>query len=108
MESPGPDGTLPHLDGSADGASVYVLTAAGQDRTEGIVVFKRAGNGSLTFQSCVGRRSHNQEHCPQTARGFGIPGAMALSPDGASLYATNQAPSGNGLGPALVSFKRAP
>jgi DNA-binding beta-propeller fold protein YncE len=86
-----------HLTVSPDGASVY--SASFND--DAIVRFDRAPSGALANSSCIS--DVNTAACgTATAEGLNQPIDVAVSPDGASVYAVS------GQDDAVVRFDRAP
>ena len=103
----GVDGCTTSVDGlagaepvvaSADLRSVYV---AGRF-DDAVVRFDRvAATGDLVPRGCVDDDDTGPEACAQTAAGLAMPRALALSPDGRSLYAASS------VDDAVVRFNRA-
>ena len=81
---------------SPDGASVYAVSAG----DDAVVRFDRAANGALSNPSCIADVG-DAAGCGTTAQGLNSPRALAISPDGTSLYA-----AGN-FDDAIVRFDRA-
>jgi DNA-binding beta-propeller fold protein YncE len=79
---------------SPDGASVYAVSAV----DDAIVRFDRAANGALTPQGCIAEVG-DAAGCGATAQGLDGAQGVAVSPDGASVYAAS--------GGAIVRFDRA-
>ena len=97
---PVPDAVPVDIVVSPDGKFVYVLMAQGP--TGALVVYERdEGTGGLTFSSCVA------QNAPGTActsgRGLAGASALAISPDGRTLYA---AAHGYRDGGTLLTFVR--
>ena len=69
---------------SPDNANVYVTTSG-----NGLMVFARGANGQLTGVQCL--RATAGAGCGTLAGAAGLsgPGAIAISPDGASVYVAN-------------------
>jgi len=83
---------------SADRKSVYV--AGGLD--DAVVRFDRvAASGDLVPRGCVDDDDTGPETCAHIAAGLDFPRALALSPDGGSLYAATA------IDDAVVRFNRA-
>jgi DNA-binding beta-propeller fold protein YncE len=76
-----------------DGKSVYVgdepffLGAVGD---HGLVHFQRSiANGALGARECIAQVGQNADGCPTTATGINDVDAIAVSPDGKSVYTTS-------------------
>ena len=82
---------------SPDGTSVYAASTG----DDAIVRFDRAADGTLTAQGCVADVG-DVAGCGTVAQGLGGAFAVAVSPDGASVYAVSSADD------AIVRFDRAP
>ena len=92
---------------SPAGDSVYAASASDAS----VHLFNRAGDGKLTWNSCIGADSANAAVCQSGAMpdqaldgantGFDRPEALAVSPDGKSVYAVTSNDD------ALLSFDRA-
>jgi DNA-binding beta-propeller fold protein YncE len=82
---------------SPDGDSVYAL---GND-DDAIVRFDRAADGTLSNPSCIADPP-NTAGCGSTAQGLDAPRAVAISPDGTSLYTAADEDD------TVVRFDRAP
>jgi DNA-binding beta-propeller fold protein YncE len=82
---------------SPDGGSVYVATFV----DDAIVRFDRASNGALSNPSCI-EDPPSDAGCGTTAEGLSGPHDVAVSPDGANVYAVSQDDD------AIVGFDRAP
>jgi sugar lactone lactonase YvrE len=68
---------------SPDGRSVYALGAG----DNAIVRFKSdRTTGALTPKECVADQTSNPDGCAKTAKGLAYPDAVAVSPDGKSVY----------------------
>jgi DNA-binding beta-propeller fold protein YncE len=67
---------------SPDGASVYAVSVG----DDAIVRFDRAGGGGLSNSSCI-EDPPSGGGCVGTAQGLNDAGGVAVSPDGASVYA---------------------
>jgi DNA-binding beta-propeller fold protein YncE len=80
---------------SPDGGTVYVAAGASQ----AVTVFRRDGEGRLFFDGCVGTSS-SPTGCTVVPQSMEGPQAIALSPDGRSLYV-----SGNNSD-AVTVFRR--
>jgi DNA-binding beta-propeller fold protein YncE len=103
-----PDNCSPTVDGleaaqavaiSADGRSVYAASLF----DDAIVRFDRdPATGALTPQGCVDDDDTGGDDCAQQAPGLSETKALALSPDGTSLYAVSSGDS------AIVRFGRDP
>jgi len=84
---------------SRDGTSLYVV--AGSPGT--IVRFDRnPRTGALRTRGCVSDTSSNPDGCAQTARGLGGANAVAISPDGGSVYVAGYNDN------AIVTLRRNP
>ena len=82
---------------SPDGRSIY---AAGYG-DNALVRFKRdRTTGALAPKGCVAEPDGNIDHCAQTAKGLASIGAVAVSPNGRSVYAAGETAN------AIVRFKR--
>jgi DNA-binding beta-propeller fold protein YncE len=66
---------------SPDGNSVYVMAV----NSSAVSVFKRAPSGRLTYAGCVSNDGSGQL-CADVPSPFEGPGALAVSPDGNSVY----------------------
>jgi DNA-binding beta-propeller fold protein YncE len=103
-----PDNCSPAVDGleaaqavavSADGRSVYAASLF----DDAVVRFDRdPATGALTPQGCVDDDDTGGDDCAQQAPGLSETKALALSPDGTSLYAVASADS------SIVRFNRDP
>ena len=82
---------------SPDGASVYAVS----ETDHAIVRFDRAAGGALSNPSCVEDVDDAMIGCGATAQGLTEAADVAVSPDGASVYAVS--PTDN----AIVRFDRA-
>ena len=85
---------------SPDGQNVYV---AGYD-SDGLAVLKRAADGSLTYEGCVGNPDARTGIGPvgcTPALGLGAADAVAVSPDGQNVYVAGYGSNG------LAVLKRA-
>jgi DNA-binding beta-propeller fold protein YncE len=71
---------------SPDGRSVY---AAGRD-DDAIVIFKRNASGALKGQGCVRDDDHGDTICESEASALAAPKAVAVSPDGRSVYVAGE------------------
>jgi DNA-binding beta-propeller fold protein YncE len=71
---------------SSDGKSVYY--GAGSD--DAVVRFKRAKTGALKPAGCIDDNDTGADTCPKSANGLGKVSALAISPNGKSLYATSE------------------
>ncbi|HEY6637078.1 MAG TPA: hypothetical protein VIZ61_05270 [Solirubrobacterales bacterium] len=69
---------------SPDGASVYAVSFF----DDAIVRFDRAANGVLSAPSCIADVG-DVAGCGATAQGLAGPSGVAVSPDGASVYAAS-------------------
>jgi len=68
---------------SRDGKSVYVVGYS----DNAIVRFNRnTTTGALTAKGCIGDVGSNPDSCAKTAKGLSAPDAVAISPDGTSVY----------------------
>jgi 6-phosphogluconolactonase (cycloisomerase 2 family) len=82
---------------SPDGRSVYAAGYA----DNALVRFKRDGtSGALTPKGCIAEPDGNIDHCAQTANALASVGAVAVSPNGRSVYAAGETAN------AIVRFKR--
>jgi DNA-binding beta-propeller fold protein YncE len=81
---------------SPDGASVYAVSAF----DDAIVRFDRAANGALTPQGCISDIG-DPAGCGAIAQGLDTAVGVAVSPDGASVYAASEGDD------AIVRFDRA-
>ena len=82
---------------SADGQNVYVAGTSGSS----LAVFNRGGGGSLSFAECFTANAGGSS-CQPNTDGLVNPSGIALSTDGASLYATGKESD------SLVQFDRDP
>jgi len=83
---------------SPDGESVYT---AGNSN-DAIVRFNRKPSGQLVPKGCVDDPTTGPELCATTAQGLGDASAVAVSPDGTSVYAVSSQDS------SIVRFNRKP
>jgi DNA-binding beta-propeller fold protein YncE len=67
---------------SPDGDSVY----AGGPGDKTLVWLKRKSSGKLKPKGCIQDNDRNAHPCKQTAKGLNAPSAIAVSPDGKSVY----------------------
>jgi DNA-binding beta-propeller fold protein YncE len=82
---------------SPDGGSVYVASLEGDSITR----FDRRSNGSLTYKGCIANKGHHGCRHP-VHNALGGADALAVSPDGKSVYATAIRAG------AVMRFKRGP
>lgn len=77
---------------SPDGTSLYAALETSDD----VVRFDVAGNGALSFGSCVEDDDVFDSGCGQQVANLNTPLRVVVSPDGNSVYATNGPTSGEG------------
>ena len=102
----GPGNTAQGLGGafavavSPDGRNVYVVSSS----DDAIVTFDRAADGALSDPSCIEDVPNPPAvaECGSTAQGLNSARAVAVSPDGTSVYALGNADD------AIVRFDRGP